>query len=208
MKTSQPQQPGRPSFDVLNIFADTCGAQFGVPEPLYDALCEFAREVWFLAEVRAVSLKRNCSLKINEENGVTCTLRGPGGRVYRIGVTVVSWKGYHEVLDDGKEVQRDYLASIRFRSGRDDYGGYANDYHDWRFFVLLVLRLEGLGKFTHEEICQWHSDHGALSKLFGSKLDLHEDYFRFLPPGKGCEVLRPRAVKEAPKRPKTKKTGL
>jgi hypothetical protein len=211
MTNTQQKQSDGPSPEAVtekpvNIFAGTCGAQFGVTEPIYDALREFAREVWFLAEVQAVSLKRNCTLKINEGNGVTCTLHGADDRVYRIGVTVISWEGYHDVL--GGEGQRDYLACLRFRFENDSWGGYANDYSDWRFFVLRVLRLEGFDNVTHGEVVQWHRDHGTMSKLFGSKMELPEEYFRFLPPGTGSELVRPLPVKEPPKRPKSKKTGL
>jgi hypothetical protein len=42
----------------MKIFEGACGAQFGVPDPIYECLVEFAREVWWLARVRAVGLER------------------------------------------------------------------------------------------------------------------------------------------------------
>jgi len=68
MKTKQSNQSG-PSPEAvtekprrvasgMKIFEGACGAQFGVPDPIYECLVEFAREVWWLARVRAVGLER------------------------------------------------------------------------------------------------------------------------------------------------------
>ena len=81
MKTNQSQQPNtaaarRVASGPMKIFAGTCGEQSGIPEPIYQALVESAREVWHLAKVRAVSLERNKDARTGEdEDGVTCTLQ-------------------------------------------------------------------------------------------------------------------------------------
>jgi hypothetical protein len=164
----------------LKIFAGTYGEQFGIPEPIYQALSEFAREVWHLAKVRAVSVERNKDARTGEDaDGVTCTLQGPGSQAYRITIWMAP------PFSDPTRVKR--FPIIRFDVGKKGQEPHlfrniecfadADDYHNWRMFVLIVLDEEGFDNTTPEEVYRWHRQHGLESKLFHSKEDIPKERF-------------------------------
>jgi hypothetical protein len=117
------------------------GEPFDVPMGLYQTFLEFVREVGWLADVRPVSIKRNCAFKISEQDGFIVTLQGPRGRFYQVGITVFK-------DNDSEDVEIEewtYQAVLRYRIKHGEaYGGYANDYHDWRHVVFVDIGAGGV----------------------------------------------------------------